>query len=55
MTVKYPTLRFLEMNGYTLTATQDELFRFVLDVVTSNLDKDAATTWIRDHMTPLQA
>ncbi len=42
--------RFLELNGNTLVATEDELYLFTLEVATSILDKDAVGAWIRTHL-----
>ena len=43
-------LRFLQLNGCMLAATNDELYGFTLDVATSKLDKDAIEVWIRAHI-----
>lgn len=45
------TLRFLEMNDCTLSATEDELFALILDIITAKVNKDEATIWIRDRST----
>ncbi len=42
-------LRFLEMNDCTLSATEDELFEFILNIITAKANKDEATLWIRDR------
>lgn len=44
-------IRFLNVNGYTLNATEDELYQFTMDVVTSVVDKEQATEWIRQQIT----
>jgi len=46
--------RFLELNGNTLVATEDELYRFTLEVATSILDKDAVGAWIRAHLQEIE-
>jgi len=43
-------LRFLQLNGYTLDATHDELYQFVMDVATSDLNKDQISKWIQDRI-----
>ncbi len=43
-------LRFLNVNGYVLDATEDELYRFTIDVATSVLDKEQVTEWIRKQL-----
>jgi death-on-curing protein len=43
------TLRFLELNGYTISANQDEWYDFILDIIMSRIDKAAATEWIRNR------
>ena len=43
------TLRFLETNDCTLNATEDELFDFILNIITAKVNKDEATTWIRSR------
>jgi len=39
-------MRFLNINGYTLDATSDELYQFTVDVASSALGKEEG--WIRD-------
>ncbi len=46
-------VRFLNVNGYTLDATNDELYQFTIDVATSALEKDAVADWLREHVTAL--
>ncbi len=43
-------MRFLQVNGYALAATYDELYQFTLDVATSALDKERVTAWIRARL-----
>ncbi len=43
-------LRFLQLNGNMLDATNDALYQFTLDVATSQLDKDQIADWIRTHL-----
>lgn len=46
-------LRFLNVNGHALVASDDELFQFILDVATSVSDKEQVTEWIRSRLSPL--
>ncbi len=48
-------LRFLQVNGYTLDATHDELYQFTMDVAASVLGKDQIPEWIRDRVRQIQA
>ncbi len=41
-------IEFLERNGYTISATNDELYQFTLDVASSILSKEEVEMWIRD-------
>jgi len=41
-------IEFLERNGYTLSATNDELYQFTIDVAVSVLTKEEVEMWIRD-------
>lgn len=41
-------IEFLERNGYTLNATNDELYQFTIDVASSVLTKEEVELWIRD-------
>lgn len=41
-------IEFLERNGYTLNATNDELYQFTIDVAVSVLTKEEVEMWIRD-------
>lgn len=43
-------LEFLERNGYTLDTNNDELYQFTIDVVTSVVDKEQVTEWIRGRL-----
>lgn len=43
-------IRFLNVNGYTLNATEDELYQFTMDVATSVVDKEQVTEWIRQQI-----
>ena len=47
-------IEFLERNGYTLNATNDELYEFTVDVTASVLGKEEAETWIRDKAVKLR-
>ena len=55
-TALYALMRFLELNGYTITvAHSDELYRFTMDVATSVLDKEGVEAWLRAHTRKLNA
>jgi len=43
-------IEFLERNGETLAATNDELYQFTMDVATSVLDKDEVAAWIAQRL-----
>jgi death-on-curing protein len=44
------TLRFLEVNGYTLAAAEDELFHLIQDIVSSQIEKEQVTQWFLAHL-----
>jgi death-on-curing protein len=44
------TLRFLEINGNTLAAGQDELFDLIQDIVSSQVEKEQVTQWFLAHV-----
>jgi death on curing protein len=44
---------FLELNGYTLSATQTEAFDFVIGVATDLLSLEDAAAWISAHRVSL--
>lgn len=48
-------MRFLNINGYTLNATNDELYQFTIDVASSVLIKEEVEVWIRDKSIQLQS
>lgn len=48
-------LRFLEVNGYSLAASNDELYQFTMDVATSAMDKDAIGAWIRARLREIKS
>ena len=41
-------MRFLNINGYTLNATNDALYQFTIDVASSALTKEEVEMWIKD-------
>ncbi len=43
-------IRFLNVNGYPLNVTEDELYQFTMDVATSVVDKEQVTEWIRQQI-----
>ena len=48
-------IELLERNGYTLNATNDELYQFTIDVASSVLIKEEVEVWIRDKSIQLQS
>jgi death-on-curing protein len=40
---------FLERNGYTLEATQDEVYTFTMGVAEGAIDRVAIAAWLRKH------
>jgi len=40
-------MRFLNLNDYTLSATNDELYQFTIDVASSVLAKEEVEMWIK--------
>jgi death-on-curing protein len=46
-------IEFLERNGYTLNATNDELYQFTIDVASSVSTKEEVEMWIRDEAAKL--
>jgi death-on-curing protein len=47
------TLRFAEMNGHTLDATEEQLFNLTVGIASGQLDKDDVTAWMHKHLRPL--
>jgi death-on-curing protein len=47
-------IEFLERNGYTLEATNDELYRFTIDVASSALDKEDVSGWLEGRVVPIE-
>ena len=45
--------RFLHMNGYRLTADNVSLYQFVIQIATSELDKEAIANWLRLNTTTI--
>ena len=41
-------IEFLERNNYTLSATNDELYEFTIDVASSIMTKEEVEMWIRE-------
>jgi len=41
-------MRFLNINGYTLNATNDDLYQFTIDVASSVSTKEEVEMWIKD-------
>lgn len=40
---------FLELNGWEIAATEDDSFRYILDVATSEIDLAESAAWIEAH------
>lgn len=50
----YALLRFLEINGFTLSGvSNDELYQFTMDVANSLLDKEGIAEWLKLHIVPI--
>jgi death-on-curing protein len=43
------TARFLDLNGYALSATNKEVERMVLAVAEKKLDEEALAVWLKTH------
>lgn len=43
---------FLETNGYRLTATEDELYDFVIAIASGELEVEAISAWLQAHTVP---
>jgi death-on-curing protein len=48
----FALFEFLERNGHTISAQDDELYQFTIDIATSRLDKDGIEAWLRSHTVP---
>ena len=44
---------FVELNGYEIKATQNEVFDYVLDVANKRIDSEGSTDWIKTHLKKL--
>jgi len=44
---------FLESNGYTLDVEKEALYQFTVDIAKGQMDKNAVTAWMREHLRPL--
>lgn len=44
---------FLELNGWEIVATEDDSFRYILDVATSTIDLAESAAWIEAHRRPI--
>ena len=44
---------FLENNEHTLHAENEELYQFTLAIASGEMDKDAVTNWMQEHVQPL--
>ncbi len=45
---------FLEVNEYVVTATDNEVFEYVLSVATERPDIEAITAWLESHTKPVK-
>ncbi|MDZ7269571.1 MAG: type II toxin-antitoxin system death-on-curing family toxin [candidate division KSB1 bacterium] len=49
-TALYALLRFLEVNGFTISGiSNDELYQFTIDVASSLLNQDKIVEWLKTH------
>jgi death-on-curing protein len=46
---------FLELNGYTMTATNEEALDFTRQVVLGKIDVEAMAAWLENHTRPIDA
>jgi death-on-curing protein len=44
------TLRFLEVNGATLVAGEDELFNLIQSIAPSQVEKEQVAEWFLAHL-----
>lgn len=49
----FALFEFLERNGYTIVASNDDLYQFTIDIATSKLGKEQIEAWLREHVVPL--
>jgi len=49
----FALFEFLERNGYTIAASDDDLYQFTIDIATSQLGKEQIEAWLREHVVPL--
>ncbi len=47
--------RFLNVNGFDLLASEDELYQITLDTASSAIDKDAISAWIKARLIEREA
>ncbi len=45
---------FLESNGHTLDVEKEALYQFTIDIASGQLDKNAVTIWMQEHLRPLK-
>jgi death-on-curing protein len=45
---------FLELNGFELTASDDEWYATMIDLAAGHLEEAALASWIRDRLRPLE-
>ncbi len=44
---------FLEVNGHTLLASNEEAYAFTLSIATGELDREQAAHWLEEHSEPI--
>lgn len=44
---------FLELNGFTLTATDEEWYQAVIEVATTSVSEPKLSSWIRSNIEPI--
>jgi len=40
---------FLELNGYSITASEDEKYDFIMAIASGQMDVPAITAWLKQH------
>ncbi|MBC7226688.1 MAG: type II toxin-antitoxin system death-on-curing family toxin [Thermoflexales bacterium] len=48
----FALFEFLERNGFTIVASDDDLYQFAIDIATSRLGKEQIEAWLREHIEP---
>ena len=50
----FSTLRFLNINGYDIKATKEEIVKFTLTIDTKRLSIEDISSWLESHSKPKQ-